>query len=104
MTAVGRPGEAWAVASREFLGVLAEKRELGLSLAVDPSGNPWVACVTCSPTTKKGALKLVFPTMSSPDVSTDLGTLPKEELWGSCDIVIGNDGVGHLAIFGKAPL
>ena len=56
MTAVGRPGEAWAVASREFVGVLAEKREMGLSLAMDPSGNPWVACVECSPTAKKGAL------------------------------------------------
>lgn len=105
MTAVGRPGEEWNVASREFLGVLSEKREMGLSLAMDPSGNPWVACVTCSPTTKKGALKLVFPTMSSPDVSMDLGTLPKEEAVGaSCDIVIGDDATGHLAYFRKSPV
>lgn len=105
MTAVGRPGEEWNVASREFLGVLPDKREMGLSLKVGPFGYPWVACVMCSSTTKKGALKLVFPTVSSPDVSMDLGTDPSMRAVGaSCDIVIGDDGTGHLAYFRESPV
>jgi hypothetical protein len=98
MTAQGRPGASWQIVSREFLGELEKKRDMGLGLALDPSGNPWVAFVRVNASTPRGILRLMFPTIprSTKDIDYEDTT---SSVGASCDITVDSSGQGHLAFF-----
>lgn len=102
MTARGRPGAGWEVASKEYVGEMPSAKEQGLSLAIDRVGIPWTLIVTRDTLYPNNGLpKLISPTSGTllANKIIDLDGRMQYSAGASCDIVIDSSGMMHFAYY-----